>query len=528
MTGDAAMTRGSRSSAGRVLLGALLVVSLVGTTRLVAGTWLQFQNTIESNGRWVSGKTELERSVMGAAAAMVTRTMTWDNRLNLGSWFGFQDIRWHEPLALAELDVAVLYTEDRHVNIWFGGGSEGRVGIRLSKHDRLPTAWWIEGPDGLMTSVREFYPPLLHDWNDIEIRFEQDGRFRVRINEREVLQAQGPITEPGTFGFKGGMDDTFIDNVRIQTRDGDEIWEDFSHHRHEAAAHVVALALLLALCLGAAKLRGPGTPVAFPALLVVGVVAACATLIEQVDSRAIWPLYPDEDEIDYGTYPQSSVRESDVTDAMIEQFGDHEGPVGGRILFLGTSQTYGSGASTVEKTWVARVCEGLNARVVATPPAFECMNTGLPGSASPELWKLYRDHWSKLKPDLMIANLGNNDGSAEGLSTSAKRLTEFNQERGIATWFVLEATTSDMGPSRNSSKHEVLRSVSTEYGLPAPSEMQAHIFGERGRGHLWWDFVHPTDGGHLLIAEKILEDGADLAMSVRARAIGIAEPPEPE
>jgi len=372
--------------------------------------------------------------------------------------------------------------------------------------------------------VREFYPPLLHDWNDVEIRFEDDGHFRVRINDRDVLQAQGPVIEPGTFGFKGGMDDTFIDNVRIETRDGLEIWEDFSNHRDELATHVIVLVLLLALGLLAARSRGPGVPAAFPALLTLGVVAVCATLIEQVDSRAVWPLYPDEDDIDYGPYPQSSVRGSDITDAMLAEFGDHDGPPGGRVLFLGTSQTHGSGASTVAKTWVARVCDGLNARVPENTEAFECLNTGLPGSASPVLWKLYRDHWSDLNPDLVIANLGNNDGESGELETSARRLVEFNRERGIATWFILEATTSDMGPDMNQSKHEVLRAVSAEFGLPAPSEMQAHLFAERGRGLLWWDFVHPTDGGHLLIANKVLEDGAHIALSVRAGAL---KPPAP-
>ncbi len=511
--------RGAASSRGRAVLWALTAVAVLAGARVSAVTWLQLHNTLHHNGNWTSGKIGLARSVMGAGATMVSRTATVGNALDLGAWFGFQDFAWHEPLDVAEIALRAKVTEDRYMHVWFGGDGDRRVGVRLSKHDRLPTAWWVEGPDGLFTEVHPFTPTETRDWNDVVIRLPGDGAFQVELNGHEVAAGVAPVAAPGWFGVRGGMDDTYVDDVAIVTRDGRIFTDDFANHRGEVPAHLVALLVLTGLCGLAVWRRGPETPAPFPALATALVTLVCAVIAWQLDTRFSWPLYPDEDAIDYGPYPQSSWGDSDVIDALIAGYGDHPGPVGGRLLFMGTSQTQGSGASTVDRTWVARVCASLNASVPADPPAFECLNSGLPGSKSPELWKLYRDHWSKHAPDLVVIDLGNNDDDEGGLDLSVRRIAEFNQERGIETFLVLEPTTSDVGPLRNASKHEILREVARALGLPPPSEVPAFLYEERGRGNLWWDFVHPTDAGHLLLARKVAEDLLPVAVRVRNRAI---------
>ncbi|MCO4772945.1 MAG: SGNH/GDSL hydrolase family protein [Deltaproteobacteria bacterium] len=485
------------------VLGVLVVLALVGTTRLAATTWLQFHNTVHNNGRWLSSKIGLERSVMGSAAMMVTRTATYGNRLNLGVWFGFQDMRWHEPVALRELDAAIAVNDDRYISVWFGGSARGRVGIRLSKHERLPSAWWIEGPDGLRTHLEEISPPVVEEmWQDLELRFGEDGSFVMRLNEHEVVRGKGPIAEPGSFGFAGGLDETWVDNVRFQTRDGREEFDDFTHHDRSGTVHAAIAAVLALLSLGAARMRREGDPAAFPALLVLGTIAASVALVQQWDLRANWQLYPDDQDIDYGPYPQGSLTGSDVTDELLAAYGEAKPEGMERILFLGTSQTRGSGATTLEDTWVRRTCALLNE---APGRSVQCMNSGLPGSASPELWKLYRDHWVDLEPDVLVAVLGNNDTVPEDLRVALDRVLTLNRERGIETRFVLEPTSSDMGPTLNDHKHAVLIEVAAAHGLPAPLDMQAHLYDQRDRAVLWRDFVHLSDAGQRLFAEHLAE-----------------------
>jgi len=511
--------RGANSPGGRALLVALLILGVLGATRAASTTWLQLHNTLHHNGHWRSGKVGLGRSVMGSAATMVTRVATHEDRLGLGSWFGFQDFAWHEPLALAELDASFLVDEDRYMHVWFAGGDRGRVGIRVSRHDRLPTAWWVESPSGEFTHLREFtIDNLIAGWNQLELRIDESGAFTLRVNDVEAVSGVSPLGRDGRFGFRGGMDETWIDRVRIESAGGSEIVEDFANHRGESLVHLVALMLILSLCVLASRLAG-SAPAAFPALMVAGVIAASSVMVKEADRRWIWPLYPDERDIDYGPYPQESVGSSDVTDAVNAEFGDHEGPPGGRILFLGTSQTWGSGASTLALTFVAQTCAALNDAVQSASPAFECINTGLPGSKSPELWKLYRDQWSQLEPDLVVANLGNNDDESDSLKVAMQRLVAFNQEHGVQTAFMLEPTTSDVGPQRNSRKHEALREIARDAGLPPPSEVAAYVYAQRSRGHLWWDFIHPADIGHTIIAEQLADDLLPIALGLRERAL---------
>ena len=199
----AAAPRGAASPAGRIALSVLLALSILGGARISAVTWLQLHNTPHHNGNWESRKTGLAFPVMGSAATMMSRTMTAENQLNLATWFGFQDLQWREPLPLTQLQLRARYTEDRYLNVWFGGDDDSRVGVRLSKHDRLPNAWWVEGPDGLFSEVHEFTPAETRDWSDVTIDFPGDGEFVFSLNGHEVIRATAPIAEPGTFGFKG-------------------------------------------------------------------------------------------------------------------------------------------------------------------------------------------------------------------------------------------------------------------------------------------------------------------------------------
>ena len=84
----------------RVLV--MLALGLCATT-LLAETWANRHDTLARNGRWISGKVGLARGVMGAVAFMTTRRPLSRNRLDLGSYFGFQEVLYSEPLDLAEI-----------------------------------------------------------------------------------------------------------------------------------------------------------------------------------------------------------------------------------------------------------------------------------------------------------------------------------------------------------------------------------------------------------------------------------------
>jgi lysophospholipase L1-like esterase len=69
---------------------------------------------------------------------------------------------------------------------------------------------------------------------------------------------------------------------------------------------------------------------------------------------------------------------------------------------------------------------------------------------------------------------------------------------------VLEPNTTEAGWFELSS-HEQMRAVANAHGVPVV-ELHRYVHENRGRGLLWWDYVHPTSFGHKLIAECLTRE----------------------
>ena len=74
-----------------------------------------------------------------------------------------------------------------------------------------------------------------------------------------------------------------------------------------------------------------------------------------------------------------------------------------KILFIGSSQTWGAGASTTENTFVHRFENLVNAH--DTTESVTCINTGISGLTSTELFKFYQEKWISAAPKVVIINL---------------------------------------------------------------------------------------------------------------------------
>ena len=73
----------------------LLVLNLalaIVTGSLAAATYALHQNTLEPHPEWVSTKADLDRGVMGAVAFVNGNQALARNQLNLGAWFGYQEV----------------------------------------------------------------------------------------------------------------------------------------------------------------------------------------------------------------------------------------------------------------------------------------------------------------------------------------------------------------------------------------------------------------------------------------------------
>lgn len=173
-----------------------------------------------------------------------------------------------------------------------------------------------------------------------------------------------------------------------------------------------------------------------------------------------------------------------------------------RILFIGTSQTWGAGAREETETFVNRMERRLNSNVVLNCH-FECINTGLSGYNASRLLNLYINEWLVLEPQIVVINLSNNDNNSVQFTNVLRRFADLNISKGIKTMFVLEANSIEVNPGELK-QHKFMRQVGKEKGILI-ADLHNYLLQNYDKGFLWWDFVHLTSFGHKLAADFLFE-----------------------
>lgn len=183
------------------------------------------------------------------------------------------------------------------------------------------------------------------------------------------------------------------------------------------------------------------------------------------------------------------------------RFSDRLGRERRRILFLGGSQTWGSGATTEAEVWTRLLEKMLND---ANPErAIECINVAMSGATSTTLLPQYRDDWRKrFRPHLTVVNLGHNDLAINEFGFNLAAFVDLAKEVQSDLVFVLEPNSPEDPTSYLAHNHFVMRFVAKERNVPV-IDLPTFFHGAHDRGFLWWDLVHQTSAGQQLMAEEM-------------------------
>jgi lysophospholipase L1-like esterase len=176
-------------------------------------------------------------------------------------------------------------------------------------------------------------------------------------------------------------------------------------------------------------------------------------------------------------------------------------------VLVGTSQTWGAGATTDERTWARQ----LEARL--GPERVQIVNTGMSGLVSGDLLDFYRRDWIRYEPDLVVVNLASNDEDGSVLAANVESLLQLNKTRGIRTLVSLEANATEGDNEALRERHEKLRAVAQAADVPVV-DLHGCLETRADSGFLWWDFVHLTDFGQKLAADCLFDDVRRLISSL--------------
>jgi lysophospholipase L1-like esterase len=549
---------GIHSFRSLVVIGGILWIAFV----VEATQFIQYsRNVLLANGQWISSKLLMQMHVMGSEHFMKTRNALFRDQLHLGEWHGFNELSLKEPVEPAAIEYRFRLSRGAYIYFLFNRSASGHYGIRLSRNATFPSMFYQTDRLNKFVSrtVLDLTPSRLNDgWHNLVLSFGS-GQVIATLDGAALVSIPVKIDGPQIIGLRGGFLPADVDSVRITGKDGRTMLDDsFSNRRHYwttlAAVAVISLLviglttipLLRRHSLNEFKLS------VFRRLMGLGIAIMVLSLLFGFDyffwsSRYLYDDYLPGDAHPYAItvriealrkklflYPKGAsafpldkeVRESItrwdgdkliIFDDIVRYTREHptvpeflgDGQVRAlppksdrtiRIAFLGTSQTWGSGAETISETFVAR-CHGLLAQALGDI-SVETYNFSISGVSSTELLGKYAESWRFAQPDLLVINLSTNDRKADTLTANLRTLAHQTRAAGGQVVFLLEPNAAEVDHRSLQRKHLSIQRLGQELRVPVWN-LDGYMSSDPvyDSGMMWWDKVHLTSYGHGVVAE---------------------------
>ncbi|MFH0947351.1 MAG: SGNH/GDSL hydrolase family protein [Planctomycetota bacterium] len=465
-------------------------------------------NTLTHNGNWSSTKLGLGLKLVGAYSFANSRQTLSGERLNLGRWYGHQEVVLRRPLEPRKVRFEFLLQDQAYLAFLFGRGETHDHGLLLSLHPRFPNVQYVADRAGEFLSTAPIDPSGLKAGvcSTLEGSF-QNGSFEARLDGNLLGSFPCSAPENRIVGFRGSERDVFVDEITVECGPGLEPFHETFFNRTDFLRSAgtlgsVLAALDLLLLLGLSRLQPSRirrlTLPALTLLLILTIGSGIALLVYQTLLGNGYTVAPAKREAAWREREVESVSRQ-----IRQRERDSRAGEVTRVLFIGSSQTHGVGATREEETLV-KVAEDLLNRRAGGQRRYECVNTGISGQTAPRLLELYRSEWAFLLPSLVVINLSVNDQDALAFERSLREFLRLNATLGIQTLFSLEPTSEEV-PHMEGRERKVMCEVSKVDSVPL---VDTHQILDRylGTGFLWWDFVHPTSYGHRRIAECLVPE----------------------
>jgi len=503
----------------------LLLISNLLVAFLVSRTYLLLQNNLKNNGNWQSTKINLEMGVMGATNFFNQTQPLNGEKLNLGSWHGFQEIISVNKYGYDKVTFDVKFSEKSYLIFYYQISEDQKSGFKIDQESKTLSCLKIK-TDGEFTSQNSF--PISKNLNDQWIQIELVKRpenILVKTFDQEFICPKTEESEETSIGFKNGLKDVWIDNIELTNQGQTQLVERFDATKKLIPLTLTISAIILIFQIFLKEIfRKKNLKILSFSLIAVNITLTITLLISLIylifffvgnypNLNSVLSLIKRKEEVWVDTEVQ------DVSKSIMENFSNDPTE---KIMFIGSSQTWGAGASSKNKSFPFQFEKLLNEEVtnqgqiatntaqvlgVSTQNQFEVVNAGISGTTSNELLQEYESHWVTLKPKIVIINLSSNDFDygvdAETFEKNLASFIEINKQNDIKTVLMIEARSPEI--ETDNLYQSLVAKVANSYQIPVIDANQ-FIGKQNDQGLLWWDFIHPTDFGHRLIAKYLLEE----------------------
>jgi lysophospholipase L1-like esterase len=486
---------------------AALTVLFILICSLLGGAILSEQkNSLYTNGSWESTKISMYKGLVGAVAFFTTRTALAGHKLDLGSWHGYNQVMLKKKLQPKEVSFKLELDYPSDITFIFDSDASGFRGLRLTRIQRLSNEYIEADAKGNILNRQILHTPFnLAQESKIHLKFE-NSELIVNINgEVEKLQ-QVPAPQLKQLGFRSQVNKSaVIDDLKIVDVNSQVFEESFTPANIKIKFLTLAcvFTLLLAMCLLIFKDKKSVFSwfnlVLFNASIILGILywadfkyfskqySENPTVIDRLLRSVDVSGYKNNIEYDDQILPR--------VNQQIEALKDSQY----RILLVGSSQTWGSGAESENEQLEVYLRDIF--RKIKNKKDLALINVAVPGIRLEKMTD-YVEMLQTYRIDEIILNSSHNDYFIEDYKYNLERLIRYCQSKKIKITLVLEANFfADENPNllRN---HEVLREAAKINKINL-IDLHGKFDELGGHGYYWWDNVHMTSEGQKIAAETI-------------------------
>jgi lysophospholipase L1-like esterase len=509
--------------------------------------FLLTQNNLKNNGNWNISKLELEKGVLGAQE-FFTKTQSLDKqKLHLGKWHGFQGVISKEKFNYSKIELDVFFEEDSYFYLIFNKDLNESKAIRLSSNDKFSNKCLKILNSGEFSQQQDLdLPQIAHNsWNNISLELF-DKEVSIKVNNQSATCAY-EINKESQISLKGSLVGVDIDNIIIKKGNEVIFKEDFSYNKNFLLITFfifIPISLIEILII-----RKKKNIFKFFLLLNLSIILSLSITYvfftnyftgNYPNIKSVFFKKIKEEETDFIKYNLEELNER-----LSSKFLDSNNK---KIMFVGSSQTFGSGAKTKSDTFVSVFEKLLNQRnkgsisdngkdklvlgvsidkadqgkllvgennqpedenliEVLANRKIDIINTSVQGASSKTLVDAYIKDWINMNPNIVIINFGSNDWgdtdiSEDDFRNNLDRFIKINKEKNIKIILILEPNTLEI--NYQNPYHDVLREVS-ENNKISLIDLQGYLDGEYDTGLLWWDNVHLTSYGQKIVGTYIYQ-----------------------
>ena len=510
MAANSSTTRGRyprRTAIPFIFASATLIVV---TLLLGAKVYCAYYNTLDHNGRWAAAKLLLPYGhVVGARPFFYQNQALAGGALNLGAWHGFQEVALQIPQPLEYLRFRFKLDAASYLYVLFREEDGDAAGVRISCLDSTPSSAVYADREGQFRAQTPLPIQELDSekWYECIVQRAETG-LAISIDGQKPVQAAFAPRGVARLAFRGGLHNVKIDDVLFQSDNASApFFEDFANRR-DWPAGLIATSIALVLIHAAYMLflvwMGADRRTIESSLLILNAtVAIFAGIVYFGFTDTLASRYPT-----IRREPPDFV--SRRTREAVERVAQsvEAAPEKTRILFLGSSQTWGEGVENADQTFSERVERALRQRGLDTV----CLNAGIQSARANLIVDVFKREWQQLHASVVVVNLGNNDQDNPAFAEHLSGLLRAIQDSGSRPLLIVEANSPEFTPGLPT--YPVMHRIASAMGVPI-IDMNAHLAERNATGMLWWDHVHLTPYGHHLVASRIVQE---------MEALGLAPP----